>query len=89
MAEAEQYIVQEAMRLLRIGDPYNSNDEDKDVAAREVMQASFKNSDLSDSGSVDASKNFHSSDSDSDDASDLPVFGNANERQPSSNQRQW
>ena len=51
------------MRLLRVDDPYNSRDED--VAARGVMQASLKNSDSSDSGS--------------DDASDLPVTANADE----------
>ena len=59
------------MRLLRVDDPYNFRDED--VAARGVMQASPKNSDLSDSGS--------------DDASDLPVSGNADEGQPSSNHK--
>ena len=59
------------MRLLRVDDPYSSRDED--VAARGVMQASLKNSD--------------SSDSSSDDASNLPVSGNADEGQPSSNQK--
>ena len=70
MAEAEQYIVQEAMRLLRVDDPYNSRDED--IAMQRVMQASLKNS--------------NSLDSCSDDASDLPVSGNADEGQPLSNQ---
>ena len=59
------------MRWLWIDDPYNSRDED--VTAQRVIQASLKNSDLSDSGS--------------DDANDLPVSGNADEGQPSSNQK--
>ena len=33
MAEAEQYTVQEAMRLFRVDDPHNSRDEDEDVTA--------------------------------------------------------
>ena len=74
------------MRLFRVDDPDSSRDEDENVAARGVMQASLENSDSSDSDSDDASKNSDLSDSDSDDASDLPVSGNPDEGQPSSNQ---
>ena len=81
--------------------PHNSRDEDEDVAARGVMQTSLENSNSSDIDSDDVSKNSDSSDSDSNgasknsdlsdnesnDASDLPASGNADEGQPSSNQR--
>ena len=59
------------MRLLRVDDPYNSRDED--VARQGVMQASLKNSD--------------SSDISSNDASNLPVSGNADEGQSLSDQK--
>ena len=44
------------MRLFRVDDSDNSRDEDENFAARRVMQASFENSNRSDSDSDDASK---------------------------------
>ena len=75
------------MRLFRVDDSDNSGDEDEDVAARGVMQASLENSDSSDSDSDDASKYSDLSHSESDDAGDLPVSENVDGGQPSSNQR--
>ena len=56
------------MRLFWVDDPHNSRDEDEDVAARGVMQASLENSNSSDIDSDDASKNSYLSDSKSNDA---------------------
>ena len=75
------------MRLFWVDDSHKSRDEDEDVAARGVMQSSLENSNSSFSDSDDASKYSDLSDSESNDASDLPVLENADGGQPSSNQR--
>ena len=75
------------MRLFWVDDPHNSHDEDENVAAQGVMQASLENSNSSNIDSDDASKNSDLSDSESNDASDLPVLENADEGQPLSNQQ--
>ena len=101
MAEAKQYTAYEAMKLFQVDDPNNHHDEDENVTAQRIMQASLensnssdidsdvasKNSDSSNSDSDDASKNSDLSDSKNNDASDLPVLENADEGQPLSNQQ--
>ena len=71
MATARQLTATETIRSLQVNEFDNSCDEDEDITAQLVMQASLENSDLSDC--------------DSDEPSDQPIYKNFNEAQSSIN----